>query len=212
MMKKLFFSLLIVSVSLFAEITKKDINTNSKKYTNYLKKSGKVSYKEFAEITSRYSIDEIHKYQKEKAKEYGIPLVVHQTIIDVENGKEYLYTMNCNNNILPYTGDVMKNYIRYVNCSNNVDMGYGQVNYLVWKNKLNITQQDLLDGKKNIDISMKILKSNYNGNWIKAIGHYHSYTPKFYNRYVKIAMYHLKRNIKDRMKDNEMVAMNDKVL
>ncbi len=92
----------------------------------------------------------------------------------------------------------MKNYVRYVNCSNNVDMGYGQVNYFVWKKQLNVKQEDLLDPKKNIEISMKILKSNYTGNWIKAIGHYHSYTPIFYNRYVKTAVYHLKRNIKEK--------------
>ena len=53
-------------------------------------------------------------------------------------------------------------------------------------------------GKMCASISMKIVKANYDGrNWIRAIGHYHSYTPQFFNRYVKLAVVHLKRELKN---------------
>lgn len=185
--------------ALSADVSIKDIQTNSKTYQKHLKIKNKVSFNEFKAITTKYSFEEVKEYQKQMARKYNVPLPVHEAIISVENGREYFYTINCNNNILPYTKDILQNYLRYVNCSNNVDIGYSQINYMIWKDRIDITQQDLLDPKSNIENSMKIVKMNYDGNWIRAIGHYHSYTPKFYNEYVKLAVVHLRRNLKERI-------------
>lgn len=195
-MNKILLSFITITTTLFGDITRHDIEKNSKKYQYLLMNKDKVSYSRFTELTTQYTQDEITKYQEEVSREMKIPIPIHKAIVGVENGSKYPFVMNCNNNIQPYSKDIMKNYMNYVNCSNNVDIGYSQVNYMIWKNKLNITQEDLLDPKKNLEISMKILKMNYDGNWIRAIGHYHSYTPEHFNRYVKLAVVHLRRELK----------------
>jgi hypothetical protein len=188
--------LLFTSLSLFADLTRHDIVNNSKKYQHRLKEAHKVSYTQFKDITTRYTDKEIENHQKTISRDMKIPLLVHKSIIGVENGSKYPYVMNCNTNIQPYSKDIMKNYMNYVNCGKNVDMGYSQVNYMIWNKRLNFTQEDLLDPKKNLEISMKILKMNYSGNWIRAIGHYHSHTPVHFNRYVKLAVINLKQELK----------------
>ncbi|MDP2077794.1 MAG: hypothetical protein Q8J85_07070 [Sulfuricurvum sp.] len=195
-MNKLLLSIITITTTLFGDITRHDIEVNSKKYQNQLINKDKVSYSRFRELTTKYTSEQITGFQEEIARDMNIPIPVHKSIIGVENGSKYPYVMNCNNNIQPYSKDIMKNYMNYVNCSKNVDMGYSQVNYMIWNKRLNFTQEDLLDPKKNLEISMKILKMNYSGNWIRAIGHYHSYTPIHFNRYVKLAVIHLRHELK----------------
>lgn len=195
-MNKIYLSIILLSTTVFADLTRHDIEQNNKRYELHLKKTKKVSYEQFKELTTQYTQEELSRYEEEMSHKYEVPLPVHKAIIAVENNSKSPYTMNCNSNILPESKDIMKNYIRYVNCSNNVDIGYSQINYRVWSKNLKLTQEDLLDPKKNIENSYKIIRSNYDGNWIRAIGYYHSYTPIFYNEYIKLAVVHLKKELK----------------
>jgi hypothetical protein len=196
-MKKLLLILtLLTTSSLFsAEYTEEQLKEQKIKYYQYLKDNNKMSFAEFQNIASKYSKEEIESCMVASSEKYGVPLKVYDSIIHIENGSGYTYTINCNSNIKPYSKSIEKNYLNYLYCNNNVDIGYSQINLKVWgKIYPGLTDKILLDPCNNIELSFKIISDHYKStnNWIKAIGYYHSKTPKHFKMYTNLVIKYLK--------------------
>lgn len=157
---------------------------------NYDNSENKISFKKFKEITQRYTKEEIRQCKKKSNKLYYTPKHSMNVIQKIENPKELTYAINCNNgNKYNYTNNIYKNYLNYFNCNDNIDVGYMQINYKIWKKEYpDITIETLLDPCKNIQLGHKILNNIYistKGDFWKTIGYYHSRTKKYFKRYIQ---------------------------
>jgi hypothetical protein len=195
MIKTIIIVIAICSSLFSKEYSEEEMSQYREKYYDYLKQNNKMSFSRFKEITGKYSKEEIESCIINSSKKYDVPIKVYDSIIHIENGAGYTYTMNCNTNIKGYSKKIENNYLNYLYCGKNIDVGYSQINLKVWsKYYPGLTDEILLDPCNNIELSFKIVKDHYKEtkNWIKAIGYYHSRTPKHFNRYTGLVIKYLK--------------------
>ncbi len=148
-------------------------------------------FKCIADQSETFDID---AYIETKERLHKIPHKLLKAIALTESGRmidnnhtPWSWTINSDNK--SYFFDDKKSAIEFVKKIKNtgrcsVDVGCMQVN-LKYHPKAFNSLEDSFDPKKNIDYAAKFLSDLYSQHqdWMKAIGYYHSYTPKFYRIY-----------------------------